>query len=433
MQPLVSTVNGSVAWVLEPEPGRVLGFSIVDASGYEYWYLHVNNDTPGTDDGKSRGIFAYAPDLRSGNPVVAGQLLGYLGDSGNAESTPPHLHFELHRPSGEAINPYNSLVAATHIGKAVTPPALPNEILPFGQFSGGASVAFGDVDPTVEGSELIAVAGPGGGPFVRVMKTDGQVLAQFLAFDVTDRNGPDIAAADLDNDGTDEIIIGSGPGRSPQIKVFSGTGQLISSFNPFSPVFKGGLHVAAADLDGDGFGEIVVAPRRGGGPQILVYDATGHFEHKFFAYITTFRGGIDVAALPATETAPGLIVTVPNAGGGPHLKMFDETGLLQGQFFAAAKLDRHGLMVSIADIDPFREGPEIVTVPYSGANPTARFFDLAGTTLDTAKFLEAWWEAGYDIAATTGSVVASTGLPGEVRRRTSLRPLTYSLSDEFGF
>jgi len=78
--------------------------------GWETWYIHLNNDTPGTDDGNGWG---FAPGIDNGVHVEAGQLIGWVGDSGNAEHVAPHLHFELHRPDGTPIDPYPSLLAAT--------------------------------------------------------------------------------------------------------------------------------------------------------------------------------------------------------------------------------------------------------------------------------------------------------------------------------
>lgn len=61
-------------------------------------------------------VYAYAPTIRRGARVSAGQLIGWVGDSGNAENVGSHLHFEIHLPSGEAINSYESLLAAAHPG-----------------------------------------------------------------------------------------------------------------------------------------------------------------------------------------------------------------------------------------------------------------------------------------------------------------------------
>ena len=105
MTPVVAAADGVVGW----QATNCCAMELVHDDGYRSWYIHLNNDTPGTDDGQGWG---FAPGIVHGARVQAGQLIGYVGDSGNAESTRPHLHFELRYSNGVAFNSYHSLLAA---------------------------------------------------------------------------------------------------------------------------------------------------------------------------------------------------------------------------------------------------------------------------------------------------------------------------------
>jgi hypothetical protein len=125
MVPVVAAADGTVRWMHDERGGNCCAVALEHDDGWRSRYIHLNNDTPGTDDGRAVGI---APGIRVGARVKAGQLIGYVGDSGNAEATASHLHFELRRPDGTPVNPYASLQAAAVSalpeieGPAVRPP-----------------------------------------------------------------------------------------------------------------------------------------------------------------------------------------------------------------------------------------------------------------------------------------------------------------------
>ncbi|MFW2381985.1 MAG: M23 family metallopeptidase [Acidimicrobiales bacterium] len=81
----VGTLGGLKIWIL-------------GNSGSRWYYAH---------------LMAFNPDLQVGDQVKAGDLIGYVGKTGNAISTPPHLHLQLHPDGGRPVNPYPILQAAS--------------------------------------------------------------------------------------------------------------------------------------------------------------------------------------------------------------------------------------------------------------------------------------------------------------------------------
>jgi hypothetical protein len=80
-------------------------------SGTTYLYVHLNNDLTMANDNRGRcapGI-AFAPGLKTGQRVAAGEPVGFVGDSGDANGIAAHLHFELHPHNGAAASPFTAL------------------------------------------------------------------------------------------------------------------------------------------------------------------------------------------------------------------------------------------------------------------------------------------------------------------------------------
>ena len=110
--PVVAAHDGTVTKVTYDEGNPGCSVRIRGKDRWETRYYHLNNDLPGTDE---IGAPCPAAGIEVGTVVSAGQIIGYIGDSGNSEHTVPHLHFELRNRSGYPIDPYRSLKKASRV------------------------------------------------------------------------------------------------------------------------------------------------------------------------------------------------------------------------------------------------------------------------------------------------------------------------------
>ncbi len=239
---------------------------------------------------------------------------------------------------------------------------------PFAGFRGPLTTATGDV--TGDGvADLVVAAGNGGGAVVAVY--DGVLLAgtQFFSakiagfYGIPDENfrgGSTVALADVTGDGVDDLVAAAGPGGGPRVTVWDGTklaqvsagAPPVSDFFAFEPSQRGGLTVAARSINGVGLG-LVFGAGPGGGPRVRVADAASVLGvttldaakpyADFFAGDPEGRGGVEVEVLPvrvnrtpvvpdangfidiaaaryATAFAPTVVATAP---GGPRLAYYD--------------------------------------------------------------------------------------------------------------
>jgi len=111
-------------WTTSASAGCML--YLYGRSGTTYLYIHLNNDLANGNDNRGRCVAgtAYATGLKSGAAVVAGQPVGLVGDSGDANGVHPHLHFEVHPKDGKAVSPYPYLRRARHLLFAASPGAM---------------------------------------------------------------------------------------------------------------------------------------------------------------------------------------------------------------------------------------------------------------------------------------------------------------------
>jgi hypothetical protein len=420
-QKIVAAMGGTITFVAYPQPSWGYAVFIKGDDGYTYNYIHLNNDTPGTDDGRGGPMNAYPPDVQRGNRVVKGQFIGYVGDSGNAETTPPHLHFEMVHPDGHAVNPYRSLQAAPRLTKPANYPRLTQELLPHGPASTRlVSVAMGNFDSDGNDEVITATNLQPTNPQIKIYNQDKTFVTSINPYGAAYQYGFDVAAADVDNDNIDEIVIATGKGYSNEVKVLKVDGSHVATFKPFGTSTVG-LNVAAGDVDGDGFDEIVVSEKIGSSGPMVKSFKLNHLNGivtqaaSFNAY-GAYSGGVDVAVGDVANGVNEEIITGPTSGASSDIRVYTFLGVQLNQFLAYDNTYKRGVRVSAGNVRQSTAKAEIVVVPVA-ATSHAKMFNTTGTLLREHRFVEEWWRSTFDIAAGNGYTVGSTG----INRRTTVR------------
>lgn len=107
--PVYAVVSGTVRKLFLSKPGGNTIYQFDESGVYCYYYAHLR---------------AYATGLREGMRVERGDMIGYVGSTGNADPRAPHLHFAIFELGpervwwqGKAVNPYPGLAAAVKRAK----------------------------------------------------------------------------------------------------------------------------------------------------------------------------------------------------------------------------------------------------------------------------------------------------------------------------
>jgi hypothetical protein len=144
--------------------------------------------------------------------------------------------------------------------------------------------------------------------------TTGTTLAKFVPYGATSQGGVRVATGDLTNSGVDNIVTAPGRTDLPVIQIYNQAGTLLTQFQAYPSSVNGGVQVAVADVDGDGLNDIITVPSYGPA-EVRVFRNLGVVNgvptfnaaqpyRDFLAFPASFIGGAVLAAADMGST-PG--------------------------------------------------------------------------------------------------------------------------------
>jgi len=203
---------------------------------------------------------------------------------------------------------------------------------------------------------IVVGAGPGAGPRVVVFDgIDSNSLYSFYAFEPLYAGGPryaggvSVAAGDVNGEGYADIVVGSLTTFS-HVKVFSGRdGSELASFYAFAG-FDGGVNVAVADVDHDGRADIIVGTQSGSSHVKVFSGLDGTLLRSFFVFSAGYTAGVSVAA--ADLDGDGFAdVAVGSLRGSSHVKIIGGLDASELTSFYAFDPIFSGISVAVFDAD----------------------------------------------------------------------------------
>ncbi|MFN7972630.1 MAG: sialidase family protein [Acidobacteriota bacterium] len=275
----------------------------------------------------------------------------------------------------------------------------------------GANVALADVRGAGQTGDILTGPGPGAvyGPQVRAFRRSGASTAKvnFYAYG-TLRYGVNVSSGDVERDSVEEIVTGAGPGAvfGPHVRGFNFDGGTVSAISKISffafGTLRYGARVAGADIDGDGYAELLACPGPSAafGAQVRGFNYDGatvsaiskvNYTAYAFVYGTHVEGGdLDADGIEEILTAPG-----PDPAANARIRGWNYDGanltaIAAVDFDGMPGVNRQGATVDAYDIDADGFAEIVVGMGYDGASggPHVRGWNYDGGTVGAISTLD---------------------------------------------
>ncbi len=242
-------------------------------------------------------------------------------------------------------------------------------------------------------NEIITTPYAGAEPIVKIFDSSNNLIKEFLAYEKDMDAGLTASVYDIDSDGKLEIITAPLRGGSSLIRVFDANGLLKREFFAFNEALKSGVRISVADIDADGLGEIVTVPDAPLTPIVRVFTHYGFVENEFYPYDSG-----EIRAL-TISSGPNMIVVGNGNGNSPEIRTFDSRGVFVSSWYAYTPLFTGGVDSVVVDID--QDGKfEIITGPQKGGGPHLRIFDSSGKLITQWMAYNPGFRGGISVGAT---------------------------------
>jgi hypothetical protein len=226
-----------------------------------------------------RQFYAFGPALRCGVRVATGDI--------NEDGKP-----EIFAAPGEGGPP------VVRVFDGASGAMLRQIVVADPRFTGGVNLAFGIVGFTHPDGLIVVGLGRGSLPLVKLYNPlNGAFVRQFLAYPPSYRGGVRVLTADVLGGGMEEVVYARQDGSSPFVTARSMSENLTRNYRVAAGPVAGGFHLAAGNVNGKDHDDLIVGFGSGAG-QVKVFEGLdGSLLQSYQAFGPRYRGGVHVGAL----------------------------------------------------------------------------------------------------------------------------------------